>query len=192
LISALGQMDDVREAVTMDLKAPGNLLFLVGSTRNELGGSHFALVNGLAGGAVPQVDCEAGLRTFRAVHRAIRSGLVRSCHDLSEGGLAAAVAEMCFAGGLGAELDLAALANASGLSQDAVLLFSESNSRFVVEVPETARQQFLEALAGVPVVELGVVRAWDTLTIRGAGGAPVVDVRWTDLKRAWQTPLAWE
>ena len=104
LISALGQIDDVARAVTMDLKEPGNLLYLVGVTKNELGGSHFALVHGLTGGQVPQ-----GRRrgwpsaTFAAVHRAIDAGLVRACHDLSEGGLAVAAAEMAFAGGLGAD-----------------------------------------------------------------------------------------
>ena len=83
----------------MDLKRPGNLLYLVGETKNELGGSHFALVNGLSGGQVPTVDADVARETFAAMHRAIRAGLVRACHDLSEGGLAVAVAEMAFAGG---------------------------------------------------------------------------------------------
>ena len=85
----------------MDLKEPGNLLYLVGETKDELGGSHFALVNGLAGGQVPTVDPAQAPTTFAAVHAAIRGGLVRACHDLSEGGLAVAAAEMAFAGGLG-------------------------------------------------------------------------------------------
>ena len=101
LISALGQVDDVAHCVTMDLKEPGNLLFIVGQTKEELGGSHFALVGGCSGGEVPQVDAELAARTFAAVHQAIAAGTVRACHDLSEGGLAVALAEMAFAGGLG-------------------------------------------------------------------------------------------
>ena len=92
-----------RKCVTMDLKQPGNLLYLVGETRDELGGSHFALVNGLSGGQVPTVDAERAVKTFAAMHRGIQRGLVRACHDLSEGGLAVAAAEMAFAGGLGAQ-----------------------------------------------------------------------------------------
>ncbi len=101
LISALGQVDDVSKCVTMDLKEPGNRLFIVGETKNELGGSHFALVGGCCGGRVPQVDGEIAVKTFAALHQAIAAGTVRACHDLSEGGLAVALAEMAFAGGLG-------------------------------------------------------------------------------------------
>ncbi len=116
LISALGQVDDVGRSVTMDLKEPGNRLYLVGLTRRELGGSHFALVEGLAGGAVPKVDPQLAKKTFAAVHHAISNGLVRACHDLSEGGLAVAAAEMAFAGGLGARLSLENLPCAGGIA----------------------------------------------------------------------------
>ena len=107
LISALGQVDDVSHCVSMDLKEPGNLLYIVGVTKNELGGSHFAMVEGLSGGEVPKVDAQVAKNTFAALHKAIYTGLVRACHDLSEGGLAVAAAEMAFAGGLGARISLA-------------------------------------------------------------------------------------
>src|SRR5262249_19682221 len=104
LISALGRVNDVRRCVTMDLKSPGNALYLIGATRNELGGSHYHLVHGLEGGTVPRVDVETALHIFARLHAAIEGGLVRSVHDLSEGGLAVAAAEMAFAGGVGADL----------------------------------------------------------------------------------------
>jgi phosphoribosylformylglycinamidine synthase len=192
LISALGQIADLRKAVTMDAKEPGNIVALVGLTRDELGGSHLALVNGIAGGSVPRVDVELAPRLYRAMHRAISARTVRSCHDLSEGGMAAAAAEMAFAGGLGLELDLKGLAAQSGISFDAALLFSESNSRFLVEVRPAAWNQFLEHLAGLPVVELGKVTGGPNLTIRGVAGQPVVDAGWADLKQSWKSPLAWE
>ena len=107
LISALGQVDDVATCVTMDLKKAGNLLYLVGLTKDELGGSHFAMVEGFSGGNVPKVDAALAKKTFLAMHQAIQKGAVRSCHDLSEGGLAVALAEMAFAGGLGARVSLA-------------------------------------------------------------------------------------
>src|SRR5262249_23046250 len=124
LVSALGQVPDVRRCVTMDLKAPGNKLYLIGTTRDELGGSHFHKVAGGAGGNVPRVDVEAAPKLFRALHGAIAGGLVRSCHDLSEGGLAVALAEMAFAGGVGADAT-----HKSELPDD-VWLFSESPTRW--------------------------------------------------------------
>src|SRR5262249_55817697 len=96
LISALGRVPDVRRCVWMDLKAPGNALYLVGATRDEMGGSHYHLVHGMTGGDVPRVDTAIAPRIFRALHAAITGGLVRACHDLSEGGLAVAAAEMAF------------------------------------------------------------------------------------------------
>ncbi len=90
LISALGQVDDVTRCVSMDLKTPGNVLYQVGLTKDELGGSHFSLVEGLTGGEVPKLDAPAAKKTFAALHKAIHAGVVRACHDLSEGGLAVA------------------------------------------------------------------------------------------------------
>src|SRR5690606_22523276 len=92
---------------TMDLKSPGNTLYLVGVTRDELGGSHFCLVSGLEGGTSPKLDPAAAKKLYQAIHSSIQQGLVRACHDLSEGGLAVAVAEMAFAGGCGATVRLA-------------------------------------------------------------------------------------
>src|SRR5690606_7962643 len=106
LISAMGRVEDVRKCVSMDLKEAGNVVYLVGVTRGEMGGSHFNLVNGLDTGKPPLVDLELAPRIFRGLHQAISRGLVRSCHDLSEGGLAVALAEMAFAGGVGLEVQL--------------------------------------------------------------------------------------
>jgi len=194
LISALGQIDDVRQAVTMDLKQAGSRLFLVGATKEELGGSHYFLVNSLNGGEVPRVDLEQAPKIFAALHQAMKAGLVRSCHDLSEGGLATAVAEMAFAGNLGVHLQLDTLAKQTGLS-DAVLLFSESNTRFLIEVadPSDDRIRQLEQIfASLPLAPIGEVTGSDRLTVHGSSGDVVIDSALRDLKQAWQTPLAWE
>jgi len=192
LISALGQIDDVSRAVSMDLKQACNRLYIVGDTRNELGGSHLALVNGLAGGQVPQVDARVAKATFAAVHQAISSGLVRACHDLSEGGLAAAVAEMAFAGGLGARVDVSLLPGELGIdaASDVVRLFSESNTRFVCEVPAQDAAAFEQALAGVPHAALGEVVEAAQLNIV-SGQRTLISADLTVLKAAWQSPLDW-
>jgi phosphoribosylformylglycinamidine synthase subunit PurSL len=187
LISAIGQIDDIAKCVTMDLKQAGSLLYLVGETRDELGGSHYALVNDLAGGDVPVVDVTRARATFAAVHAAIKSGCVRACHDLSEGGLATAAAEMAFAGGLGAMLDLAAMP-VVGTLDPAARLYSESNSRFLCEVDPQRAAEFESAFGGVPVATIGQVTATQQLIV-ASGQEKFIDADIHALKHAWQATL---
>jgi phosphoribosylformylglycinamidine synthase len=191
LISALGQIPRVSQSVTMDLKEAGNRLFVIGATQDEMGGSHFQLVNGLPGGKVPRVDLARAPKIFRAVASAIAAGLVRSCHDLSEGGLAGALAEMAFSGGLGADIDLRVMGAQCGLEHDAILLFAESNTRFVAEVPPADVERFRGLFAGLPLAELGTVSALPRLVIRGMTNETRIDVGLAELKQAWKSPLAW-
>jgi phosphoribosylformylglycinamidine synthase len=200
LISALGQVDDVERCVTMDLKEPGNLLYLVGTTRDELGGSHFALVHGLTGGRVPTVDADLARRTFEALHAAISAGLVRACHDLSEGGLAVAAAEMAFAGGLGAAIDIGRMPTADDISPLS-LLFSESNSRFLCEIPRQHAEAFEKCMLAklrsenVPSNPVGEVLASEQLRLSlvddGETVTDLVNVNIATLKESWQAPLRW-
>lgn len=192
LISALGQVDSLDQVVSMDLKGPDNRLFLVGTTRDELGSSHLGLVNQLTGGNVPRVDLEQAPQVLVAMHRAISAGAVRSCHDLSEGGLAVAAAEMAFAGGIGATLDLADLATQTRLEHPAVLLFSESPSRFLVEVAPDRVAEFQDACTAVPVVDLGRTSTSDRLEIQNGSGNTIIDAGLAELKAAWQAPLDWD
>ena len=188
LISALARVNDVRQCVTMDLKEPGNILYLAGATKNELGGSHFHLVTGQTGGDVPKVNRMQAPNLFRAMHQAITAGLVRSCHDLSEGGLAAAAAEMAFAGGVGA--DLKAVQADSSLPAEG-WLFSESPTRFLVEVQPDFANEFEKCFADLPLLRLGETVKEPRLRIAGADGAWVVWANLSDLKEAWQKPLRW-
>ncbi|MDO4557787.1 MAG: phosphoribosylformylglycinamidine synthase subunit PurL, partial [Planctomycetia bacterium] len=140
LISALGEIADVSRCVTMDLKEAGNYLYIIGRTLDEMGGSHFSLVESDAKGCgeVPGQNPVLACEIFEAVHQAIEDNLCRSVHDLSEGGLAVAAAEMSFAGGLGVNLDVGRMIECPSRNP-AVRLFSESNTRFLIEVePENA------------------------------------------------------
>ena len=109
LISAMSIVDDINKCVTMDAKHSGNFIFIVGQTKNELGGSHYYKVHGHLGANVPKVDIKTAAVTAKKIAAAISAGLVASCHDCSEGGIAVALAEMAFAGGLGIEADLRGL-----------------------------------------------------------------------------------
>ena len=185
LISALGIIPDVRTAVTMDLKEPGNVLLMVGETRNELAGSHVALAAALdvAGSDAPMLP-ECGLDLYRNLHRAIQNGLVRACHDLSEGGLAVAAAEMCIAGRLGMTLHVDQMP-VTGVVGVIARLFGETNGRFLVEVRPDHVAAWRQVVGDCPVTEVGVVEG-SALRILGDGGAVLVDVPVADLSAAWQ------
>jgi phosphoribosylformylglycinamidine synthase len=187
LISSLGIIPDVREAVTMDLKGAGNLLYVVGETRAELGTSLYYRLHDAMGNSVPAPVPDA-IETMRALHRAVRDGLVRACHDLSEGGLAVAVAEMAIAGRLGLDLDLAPLPRTPDVETDAVALFSESSARFLVEVTPEDAVAFEEVLAGRPVARLGRVTEDGFFRVHGLRGDAVVKCAVAHLIQAWQSP----
>jgi len=187
LITALGQVEDIEQCVTMDLKESGNLLYLIGETHDELGGSHLALVNKLSDGIVPRMDPDKALNTFRALHQAIKSGAVRSCHDLSEGGLAVAAAEMAFAGGLGARISLTGIADDL---EDGAILFSESNSRFLVEVPQERASEFEACFVSSPAQMIGQVSETDRLVVEDDSGTTLIDSSLESLKQAWQGTFA--
>ncbi|HUU60299.1 MAG TPA: phosphoribosylformylglycinamidine synthase subunit PurL, partial [Phycisphaerae bacterium] len=157
LISAISVIDDVSRCVTADAKAAGDYLFVLGRTGGLLGGSHLLMVEGLETGTdVPPVDLQTNVRVFRALQAAIAAGTVRSCHDLSEGGLAVAAAETAFAGGLGVEIDLAAVPCDAEIGT-APKLFAEYPGRFVVEVAPDHYDAFLRIIADCPFGELGRV-----------------------------------
>ncbi len=186
LISAMALVPDVRRCVTMDLKEPGNVLFLAGTTRDEMGGSHFNLVTDREGGRVPQVDLETAPRIFAKLHEAIRRGLVRSCHDLSEGGLAVALAEMAFAGGVGADVNAL-----PGELPAEIALFSESPTRFVLEVAPANVASMESLFAGLPLARIGQTVREPRLRVAGPDAAWQVQTTLDSLKQSWQKPLAW-
>jgi phosphoribosylformylglycinamidine synthase II len=189
LISAMGQIDDVSKAVTMDAKAAGNIVFLVGETKRELGGSHLSLVKGLSGGDVPTVDAVRAKQTFANIHQAIQARLIRSCHDLSEGGLAVAATEMAMAGGFGMAIDIDPVCGELSATET---LFSESNTRFLVETTEENSTEFQRLLdeSGIPVFRLGTIDASGQVSV-DRGGDAVLQVPVAEAKEAWQQPLDW-
>jgi phosphoribosylformylglycinamidine synthase len=200
LISAMGQIDDASKCVTMDLKRPGNLLYLVGETRDELGGSHYALVNGLSGGNVPTVNVETAPAVFAAMHSAIAGGLVTACHDLSEGGLAVAAAEMAFAGGYGVWISLDRVPSPLWEVDDEAafepaLLFSESNTRFLCEIDPQKASNFEAAMRDapsgrIPFGRIGEVRDDGRIKIYGnSSSSPLIDLDSASAKEAWQAAL---
>lgn len=191
LISAIGKIDDVRRSTTMFFKKPGNLVYVVGETASELGGSHYLdLINEVASNTVvPSVEPAVFARRYTTVHQAIKDGIVLSAHDCSEGGLAVAIAEMCIASDLGATIDLTPVPTRDGCDRDDLFLFSESNGRLVVEIEPSSRDAFERMMSGVSTGCIGRVTAERILAIHGLAGQPAVHATVDALRRAWITPL---
>jgi len=189
LITAVGMVPDIRLTVSMDTKTPGNTLYIVGGTFKELGGSEYYKIKGHIGKTVPKVRVAQAKKTFKAVTKAVDLGLIKACHDLSEGGLAVAAAEMALAGGYGIEMDLRKMPS-KAVERNDFVLFSESNSRFLVEVAEKARRDFEDLMKRKVFAEVGKVTKNPKLVVHGLGGGIVVDASLTDLRRSWKETLS--
>ena len=193
LISALGIVPDVAQTVSIDMKQAGNFLIAIGETGAELGGSHY----GIVGGAIkPQHQTVPkpvpnALAHYRKLHQAMRAGLVQACHDCSEGGIAVALAEMCLAGGVGAEVKLMSVPRDPywAYSADEAILFGESNGRFLIEVRPNDMPQLDQILADVPHNCIGVIGG-KALRITNASGTAVIDLPIQELEAAWRGHLA--
>lgn len=193
LISALGVVDDLRRTVTMDLKNAGDLIYVIGITDDELGGSAFLAQQGRRGNRAP-APRPHGLALCRGLHQAIQLELIRACHDCSEGGLAVALAEMAVAGGLGLDATLASAPHTAAAAPDHVIAFAESLSRFVVEVAPDKGERFEDLMAARQVelgrsqplwARIGTVSAQPRMRLSGSAGEPIIDIAVLALERAF-------
>ena len=188
LYSVIGKIPDVRQAVTMDAKRPQDLVYILGETRDELGGSEWFAKQGAIGNKVPQVEAKTAMKLYRALNKAIRAGLVASCHDCSDGGLGVALAETAFAGGLGLNVNLKDVPY-RGKKRDDFILFSETASRFVVTIHPKNQAKFEKLMRSLVAREIGFVSNDGLLQISGLSGQTIIKEKIGKLKDAWQAPL---
>jgi phosphoribosylformylglycinamidine synthase II len=191
LITAVGIVPDIRSSVSVDLKKPGNLLYIVGKTFKELGGSEYYKLKDFLGKSVPTVRAVQARKTYYALTKAIGAGCVKACHDLSEGGLAVSIAEMAMASDYGAEIDLPKVPS-EPLKRDDFTLFSESNSRFLVEVAEKDRDTFEILMKGRVYAEIGKVTKKPRLLVQGLNRSNVLNATIADLHTNWKRTLSSE
>jgi phosphoribosylformylglycinamidine synthase len=189
LVTAIGIIPDVRKTVSMELKHPGNSIYLVGKTYPELGGSAYYQTKDVLGNSVPQVRLEKAKKTMDKITEAIDNGYLRACHDLSEGGLAVAAAEMAFSSGFGLELDLGKVSRTKEVCRNDFALFSESNSRFLVEVAPKNKENFEELMEDVDCAEIGCVTKEAFLSVTGLDGKQVLCSNIDELRRRWKSVL---
>jgi len=188
LISALSVIDDARRVMTMDFKEEGNLIIAVGKTYPEMGGSEYFANHGLMGNIPPRVRMSLAKRTFKVIEKAIRQNLLKSCHDASDGGLGCALAESAFAGDLGVEIDLNAVPS-SGIFRDDFLLFSETQSRFVVSIRQKDLKAFSMLFRSIPFGILGKTMKDKRFRVKGLLGNIIIDLPMDKLLEAWQAPF---
>ena len=193
LFSLVGNHPDVRKAVSSDFKAPGDAIYLLGETHQELGASELAFMlsddgSGGIGGDVPQIDTVRNLAMYRALTTAMRQSLVRSAHDCSDGGLAPALAECCFGADSGAEVDVTPLWGDCDALDKWGALFGESLGRILVSVRESDRTAFEEAMAGHACHHLGTVSTGDNISFF-KGEQILLTASMGDLRDAWKGAL---
>ncbi|MBI4285004.1 MAG: phosphoribosylformylglycinamidine synthase subunit PurL [Chloroflexi bacterium] len=191
LISALGVMDNSSRAVSMDFKQAGDLIYIIGATWNDTGGSQYLKLHGFTGNRVPKVNPDTAKALMERLSQATERSLVKACHDCSDGGLGVTLAEMAFAGGLGANIDLKAVPLGEAIERDDFILFAESNSRFLVEVAPENKADFEKILKGTSFAQIGHVARRESLEINGLSGQRIVSAPLASLKEAWQKPLRW-
>jgi phosphoribosylformylglycinamidine synthase len=189
LISAIGIVPDIRRGTSMYLKRPGNPVYLVGVTGDDLGGSLAQRLYDQQGGRAPILDLSSARRVLGAVHRANRKGLIQACHDLSEGGLAVCAAEMTIAGGRGLEIDVRDVPVTEPNLADSTRLFAESPTRFLVEVTPEEAPTLEKTLGRVPHRQIGRVLDSPRLRVLCEGGI-LIDADVDALRSRWQAPLA--
>ena len=188
LFSAIGKIEDARKAVTMDVKRPGDLVYILGMTYDELGASEYFYQHKAIGNNVPKVRADMAKRLYEALNIAMENRIIASCHDLSDGGLGISLTEKAFSGGFGIEVDLRNVPK-EGIDRDDYLLFSESQSRFLVTIYPKDKDVFEKIMKDCIFSQIGKVREDKTFKIIGLNGNVVILADIYELKEAWQRTL---
>jgi phosphoribosylformylglycinamidine synthase len=186
-IVGIGIVSDVRKCVTSDFKEEGNLVYLVGKkTESELGGSEYFKYLGIEGGKVPRTDMDVLKQAMKGIHKAITRGIVASCHDVSEGGIAVCLAEMAIGGDRGVLIDISKI---NEELTDDVVLFSESNTRWVIEVNKNQKKSFEKTLKDnkTSFLQIGKTNG-DSLQVTNEKQL-LIDVSVDELRKAWKTAI---
>jgi phosphoribosylformylglycinamidine synthase len=186
--SATSVIEDLNRCVTMDAKLAEDFVYVLGTTRNELGASEYYQMLGQVGCNVPQVLPEDFFALYRVLATAISREQVASCHGIYRGGLGVHLAMVAMAGGLGLHVDLSKLP-VSNAQRDDILLYSESAGRFIVTIDPAQRASFEAALGDSPYACIGRVTAQPQLKVTGLSGRTIIDLTVPALKTAWQKPF---
>jgi phosphoribosylformylglycinamidine synthase len=191
LISAMGVIENAENTVTMPFKREGNTVFILGYTRNELGGSVFSKVNKIKGGIAPDVYPSESKIIMQKLYEAINKNIIEACHDCSEGGIAAAVSEMAFSAQKGVKINLDSVKCKGGAMTPAEIMFSESNGRFIAEVAAENAGKFKEIFKGSAVSEAGYVCGGEKVVFESAKHKIKAAEKSGALLNSWKNTINW-
>jgi phosphoribosylformylglycinamidine synthase II len=186
--SCTGVVEDITRCVTMDAKFAGDLVYVVGETRDELGASEYYEHFGYVGLHVPRLEPDSCMKCYRALSQAIKEELLASCHGIYRGGLGVHLALVSMGGGLGMTVDLSGVSRV-GAEQDHVILYSETPGRFIVTIDPKGRSSFESVMDAVPYGCVGTISEGPELVINGLKGESLINVSVSELKAAWKGPF---
>jgi phosphoribosylformylglycinamidine synthase subunit PurSL len=192
LVSSIGVMDDVAKVVSLDTKMPGDLVYVLGETRAELSGSEYYSYlkdktgQRLMGRSVPQVNAKQAKSLYEVFAEVTQSSLIASSQSVSLGGLAIALAKKSIGGTLGMQIDLTTLKTERGINRNDFVLFSETQSRFVVTVAARKRKQFEDLFQEHSLSCIGEVVADDRFEVKGINGNRIVKTTVSQLTEAYR------
>ena len=193
LITAISKIDDIEKSMTAEFKNPCDLIYIIGLTYDELGGSEFYEQYGFTGKNVPKVNFEISEKIYEKSSKAINENLIESYHDCSDGGLGVALAECAFSGDVGIEINLANVPKDKNLS-DEKILFSESASRFIVSIKAKNKEKFENLMnnAMINFGNIGFVRKDKQFIIKSKQKGKIkeiINIDIDELRNAWKNPL---
>ncbi|MBT3273158.1 MAG: phosphoribosylformylglycinamidine synthase [Spirochaetales bacterium] len=185
LVSLMGIIKDLRKAVNTDFHKPGDLIFAAGKTRGELGGSMYEKIHEIEMSGCPVVDFPTALNLYKKLHLAAVEGLLSSCHDISEGGIAVAIAESALGGRVGVSIDIELIPRTNEEMESPRLLFCESPSRFVISIDPLHKDRFLELCSVSDLQQIGMVNETSAFVIN-RGDTAVLNTDLPAIEEAWK------
>ena len=187
LISLMGMIKDTKKAMTSDFKGCCDYIYILGKTTGAMGGSTYEKIKGKSLGASPSVDTKGAFKMYCQLASAIEKGLVASCHDMSDGGLAVALAESAMGGMCGCDVDLSGIPGDAGLD-DIRTLFAESPSRFVISVKKENAAEFEKLMAGAPLKKVGETNCSDAVAFK-KDGKTILSITCDEIVKAWKREI---
>ena len=188
LFTVSSVIKDTEKCVTMESKVPGDLVYILGETRDELGGSEYYQMMEELGLNVPTVNAEELIPLYKKLGEAIDQGLIASAHAVSRGGLGVHLAMVAMGGEMGMDIDLKAIPQASGLNNIRIL-YSESAGRFIVTVDPAKKEKFEKLFSGLSIGLVGKVTDSNIFKISGINGSEIICEEIDTLKDCWLKPF---
>jgi phosphoribosylformylglycinamidine synthase len=185
LITSVGVINDVSKIVSIDLKQSGDLIYILGETKDELGGSEYFSLHKSIGNNVPKVDAKKNKKLYDLFYKAVKNNLISSSISVNRGGIAVALAKTIISGKLGAKIKLENIPG--NILRDDYLLYSESQGRIIVSISPKNKNKFEKIFKGVAFAMIGSVAYDGMFTVEGFGKQNIINLKVDELEKAYKS-----